>query len=214
MWHSDISSERLPRLAPWLLLAAAVVLAVAVPGVGRAKVFLTVEDALALAFPDCEIERRTVFLSDEQLQRARELVGEEIEGALAHPYEATCAGEYAGTAYFDTHRVRTLPETLMVVIDPEEQVRRIEILAFREPEEYIPREIWYEQFSDRELSPELDLKRDIRGVTGATLTARATTEAVRRVLALHKVIRAAATLSEEQPAGEKSPEEKPSEETP
>ncbi len=211
MWHSDTSSDRPRRRAAWLLFAAAALLAVASPGSGRAKVFLTVDDALALAFPDCQIERLTTFLTDEQLERARELSGEEIEGALVHPYEATCAGEYAGTAYFDTHRVRTLAETLMVVIDSEERVRRIEILAFREPEEYIPREVWYEQFSARQLAPELDLKRDIRGVTGATLTARATTDAVRRVLALHRVIRAAEPPSEP-PSEKKLSEEKLSEE--
>jgi hypothetical protein len=70
-------------------------------------------------------------------------------------------------------------------------VRRIEVLAFREPEDYLPRAAWYGQFLDRELGDGLALKRDIRGVAGATLTARATTDAVRRVLALHRVIAAA-----------------------
>ena len=143
---------------------------------------------VSIAFPGCEIERRTVFLTDEQLEQARKLAGVEIEKALAYPYEARCDGEVAGTAYFDTHRVRTLAETLMVAVDSRGTVRRIEILAFREPEDYIPREIWYDQFDGQELDDELTLKREIRGVTGATLTARATTEAVRRVLALHTVL--------------------------
>lgn len=192
MWRSATSSElgsRRPEgrsAGSSLLVVLALVLAAAGPV--RAKVFLTVDEALALAFPGCEIERRNVFLSDGQVARARELAGVEVPGALVHPYVARCGGREAGTAYFDTHRVRTLPETLMVVVDPEGRVRRIEILAFREPEEYIPREIWYRQFTDQALDDELDLKREIRGVTGATLTARATTDAVRRVLALHRVI--------------------------
>ena len=40
----------------------------------------------------------------------------------------------------------------------------------------------------RKLDDDLALKRGIRSVTGATLTARATTEAVRRILALHRVV--------------------------
>jgi len=60
--------------------------------------------------------------------------------------------------------------------------------SFLEPPDYIPREAWYRQFEGRGLDPDLDLKRAIRPVTGATLTARATTSAVRRVLALHRVI--------------------------
>jgi Na+-translocating ferredoxin:NAD+ oxidoreductase RnfG subunit len=52
----------------------------------------------------------------------------------------------------------------------------------------MPREGWYGQYEGRLLDDDLALKRGIRPVTGATLTARATTEAVRRVLALHQVI--------------------------
>lgn len=153
-----------------------------------ARVFLSVDEALARAFPDCSTERRTVFLTEAQLERARKLAGVEVVSALVHPYVARCDGEVAGTAYLDTHRVRTLAETLMVVVGRDGRVRRIEILAFREPPEYIPREIWYGQFDGRELDDELRLKRKIHGVTGATLTARATTEAVRRVLAIHQVL--------------------------
>lgn len=183
------------RIAPFFL-AALTVLAPALLGAGTAvaKVFLTVEEALDIAFPGCEVERRTVFLEDVQFERVLELAGVEVESRLVHPYVAECDGVPAGVAYFDTHRVRTLAETLIVVVDPEDRVRRIEILAFREPEDYIPRDIWYEQFTDQELDDSLDLKREIRGVTGATLTARATTDAVRRVLAFHQVIREAEAI--------------------
>jgi hypothetical protein len=153
-----------------------------------ARVFLTVDEALKLAFPGCRVERRTAFLTPEQLARARKLAGVEIPGALLAYYVATRDGRPAGTAYFDTHRVRTLPETVMVVVDPTSQVTRIEVLSFREPEDYLPRGAWYGQFTGRKLDPELDLKRGIHPVTGATLTARATTAAVRRVLALHQVL--------------------------
>jgi Na+-translocating ferredoxin:NAD+ oxidoreductase RnfG subunit len=61
-------------------------------------------------------------------------------------------------------------------------------VTFREPLEYMPRKGWYEQYEGQELDDDLALKRNIRPVTGATLTARATTDAVRRVLALHAVV--------------------------
>jgi len=189
MWPSDTSSR--PRrshraLGVWLL---AVLAGGALVPPAAAKVFLTTDEALGLAFPHCRIDRRTVYLTEEQLGRARQLAAVEIPGAVVHPYVAACDGKYAGVAYFDTHRVRTLPETLMIVVDPADRVRRVEILSFQEPEDYIPRGPWYEQFQDEPLSEELQLDRRIRGVTGATLTARATSGAVRRVLALHQVIR-------------------------
>lgn len=153
-----------------------------------AKVFLTVEEALALAFPDCRVERRTAFLTPEEVARARQLAGVEVPSALQTYYVARREGKPAGTAYFDTHRVRTLPETVMVVVDPDGRVARVEVLSFREPEDYLPRDAWYGQFEGKALDGELDTKRGVRPVTGATLTTRATTAAVRRVLALHQVI--------------------------
>ncbi|HYO12438.1 MAG TPA: FMN-binding protein [Thermoanaerobaculia bacterium] len=182
-----MSSSRARRLAAALSLGLAL-LGGAAARPAFAKVFLTVEEALRLAFPGCEVTRRTAYLTPEQVRRARELSRGEVPSALVTSYAATRGGQPAGTAYFDTHRVRTLPETLMVVVDPQGKVARVEVISFREPEEYLPRGAWYEQFQSEALDRDLQLKRDIHPVTGATLTARATTNAVRRVLALHRVI--------------------------
>lgn len=163
-----------------------------------AKVFLTVDEALHLAFPGCAVERRTVFLTAAQKARVKQLAKGEVKSALVNPYHATCDGKDGGTAYFDAHVVRTLPETLMVVIDPQGRIKRIEVLSFAEPEDYLPPARWYGQFTGQGLGDDLALGHHIRGVTGASLTARATTEAVRRVLALHQVI-----VSKEAVAGAK-----------
>ncbi len=155
-----------------------------------AKVFLTQEEALRLAFPGAKIERKTAFLTQAQQKEAQKLSGdEEVPGALVAYYVARSDGKEIGTAYFDTHVVRTLPETIMVVVDAAGRIARIEVLSFSEPEEYLPRPHWYEQFRGKPLDEELSMKRRIRPVTGATLTARATSEAARRVLALHRVLR-------------------------
>jgi len=153
-----------------------------------ATVLITVEEALELAFPGAITERQTLFLSDDQRDKAKKESGSEISSALATRYVAKGVdGAVLGWAYLDTHRVRTLPETLMVVIGADGAVRRVEVVTFREPLEYMPRGAWYAQYKGQELDDDLVLKRDIRPVTGATLTTRATTEAVRRVLAIHAV---------------------------
>jgi hypothetical protein len=158
-----------------------------------ARVLLSVDEALKLAFPGCQVAHHTAYLTAGQMKRARELAAVEVPSALVTSYAATRDGKPVGTAYFDTHPVRTLPETVMVVVDPQGKVARVEVISFEEPEQYLPRGGWYGQFGGKGLSPDLDLKRGIHPVTGATLTARATTEAVRRVLALHQVIVAAGT---------------------
>jgi FMN-binding domain len=185
--------ERLARVrllsGTRLLVAAAGLLAAAAAG---AKVFLTPEEALKIAFPGATITRRTAFLTKAQQEAARKLSGdEELPSALATFYTGIKDGQLVGTAYLDTHVVRTMPETILVVVDPAGAIARIEVLSFSEPEEYLPKARWYEQFQGKPLDDELSLKRAVRPVTGATLTARATTDAARRVLALHKVLQEA-----------------------
>ncbi len=174
----------LRRLPPaWLP-----VVLMAVSGGAEAKVFLSIDEALALAFPRSTVEHRTIYLNAGELKRAQALAGVDIPGGIIHAYVARRDSSLVGTAYFDTHKVRTLPETIMVVVGPDWRVVRVEVIAFGEPASYLARESWYEQFGGRGLDAELALKRGIRGITGATLTARAATAAVRRTLALHQVI--------------------------
>lgn len=184
-----MSSERAGRRwrwGRWAIVASAGLALLAAPA--AARVLLTVDEALALAFPEAQVEHQTRYLTDEQQKRVEQLAGQPLASAIAHPYVARRDQAVVGTAYFDVHVVRTLPETLMVVVDPAGRVVRVEVLAFDEPPDYLPRGEWYAQFRNRGLDDELSLAGAIRPVTGATLTARATTAAVRRVLALDRVL--------------------------
>ena len=155
------------------------------PTSSSAKSFLTQEEALRLALPKgAVVTRKTAFLSEaDRAEVARRTEGAPPPGLVAY-YVAAVDGKDAGTAYFDTHVVRTEPETLLVLVDPRGAIARIEILSFSEPEEYLPRANWYGQFSGKTLTDELSEKRGVRAVTGATITVRVTVEAARRVLAL------------------------------
>jgi uncharacterized protein with FMN-binding domain len=155
-----------------------------------ARVFLTQEEALRLAFPTgVVVERRTSFLTPTQQGAVQKLSGaDRPPSALVISYAGTREGRLVGTAYFDTHLVRTQPESLMVLVASNGTIERIEVLSFSEPEEYMPREHWYGQFPGKGLDRELSLKRGVRAVSGATLTARATIEAARRILALHRAL--------------------------
>jgi len=72
----------------------------------------------------------------------------------------------------------------MVVIDPKGALRRVDVLAFHEPPEYLPTERWIGQFTGHALDDDLKLGAGIQGITGATLSAQAMTSGVRRALAL------------------------------
>jgi len=152
---------------------------------------LSLEEALQTAFPPpATIERKTAFLTPAQLDSVRADAGSDVavDQSVVTYYVATRDGAPVGVAYFDSHRVRTLNEVLMIVLGPDEKVRRIEVLRFAEPPEYHPRDGWLAQFEGHALAPDLSLKGAISAMTGATLTSNAVTRAVRRVLALHRRI--------------------------
>lgn len=183
----------IPR--PALLVIAMASAAFGPPAPAYAQT-LTQEEALRLAFPGADaVERRTAYLDDAQVARARSLAGPEaeIESEIVTYYVAREGEAVLGVAYFDAHRVRTLPEVLMIVVGPDGRIRRIEVVRFSEPPEYLPPGGWLRQFDGRALDAELSSKGGIANITGATLTARAATAASRRVLALHQVIAPGAT---------------------
>jgi electron transport complex protein RnfG len=154
-----------------------------------AKVFVTLDEALKMAFPDCEMKKTNFYLTKDQVEEAKNLSGSDVDSSLLLRYEGVCkSDDVSGYAYVDTHRVRTQPESILVVLNKDKTVRKIEILTFNEPTEYIPKPKWYEQFEKQAFSDDLQIKRGISPVTGASLTARATTQAVRRVLALDQVV--------------------------
>ena len=171
-------------LAPALLAAA---LGAGVPA--AAKVFYTQEEALALAFPDADrVEPRNWVLTGEQAARIEELSRAKLDSKLVRVWRGAKGDVLLGFALIDVHTVRTQAEALMVVLTPEGSVRTVRMLAFHEPLDYLPPERWYEQFDAKTKDDPLRVGGDIHGIAGATLSSRATADAVRRALAIYQVL--------------------------
>ena len=169
--------------------AALVALVAGAAGVAHAKVFYSRREALALAFPDADrIEDESILLGDEQAGRIEQLAKSQLESRLVRLYTGFRGGELLGYAFIEVHNVRTLPEAFLVVLSPDGDVRALRLLAFHEPLEYMPSARWYQQFEQKSLAAPLRVGRDVHGIVGATLSARATTEGVRRALALYQVV--------------------------
>ncbi|MEX0827916.1 MAG: FMN-binding protein [Haliea sp.] len=173
-----------------VLLACAVGLGCVLLGpAALAKVFYAKDEALKLAFPEADrIEMLTFILTEVQLKKAEQMARVRIESKLFTFYIGKKNSEILGYAAIDSHIVRTLPETFMVVLTPEGRVRTTLVLAFYEPLEYAPAERWLGQFRDQKLSPDLWVGREIAGIAGSTLTAQAIIQGVRKVLALFQIL--------------------------
>jgi hypothetical protein len=149
---------------------------------------LSRDEALAGAYPGAQIRAEQVFLTPAQLKQAGTRAGITIQSALVARYIASRDGRMVGRAYVDTHVVRTKKESLLISLDATGQVLRVDLTAFLEPPEYRAPEPWLRQYRGRDLSDDLAINRAVRPIAGATLTARAANDAVRRVLAIDQIL--------------------------
>ncbi len=151
---------------------------------------LTQDEALALAFPGAEVERRTAFLDEAQLARASALAGPDVdvESTVVTYYVAIRRGEPAGVAYFDADRVRTLPQVLMIVVGTDGRLVRVETVSFRDPPESPAPGGCRPQCTAPAPAPPPPPTGAARTPPRRTLTSGAVTRATRRVMALHAII--------------------------
>lgn len=170
------------------ILGTTLLVAAACAQPANAQIFSTKEESLQRTFPGRSVERKTIFLTDAQVEEVRRTARTAVESRVVTYYIARDEHGVAGYVFFDTHTVRTMPETFMVAIRPDSTVAGIEILAFHEPVDYLPDERWLQFFVDRRLTDDLWIKRSIPNITGATLSTRSINEGVRRFLALFESI--------------------------
>ena len=170
-------------------MRCAIILFALLSASAEARVLMTQEQALASAFPaGARVVRQKFFLSAPQLDAARKESGVDFRDELVVRYAGFSGDRLLGYAYFDAHRVRTLPETVMVVVAPDGSVDRVDILSFDEPTDYFPKRRWIDQLLHRKLDDDLSLTGAVRPISGASLTGRAIVAATRKVLALHRVL--------------------------
>jgi Na+-translocating ferredoxin:NAD+ oxidoreductase RnfG subunit len=133
-------------------------------------------------------ERETLLLTASEKAVSAETSAQEDISALVTRYVVRDASGVIGYAYLDKHLVRTLPQTIMVAVDEEGALVGIRVLAFREPSEYMAKEGWLGRFHGKTVDDEIRMKKNIDGMTGATLTSRAVTQCARRTMAIHRIL--------------------------
>lgn len=153
-----------------------------------AEVLMTEKAALERAFPGATPGRRVVYLTDRQIAAVEKAARSKMPSAIVTVFEVRSEGRVTGRAILDTHLVRTMPETLLTVVEPDGRLRMALVLQFGEPPDYLPREGWLKTLEGKALDEDLWPGRGVRRVTGSTLTVQALTEALRRALAINRLI--------------------------
>jgi len=171
------------------LLAIVIFFGLAFSPMLGSKVFYTPEQARQLAFPDADrIEKRSYVLTRAQAEAVERLSRTTLDSKLVRLQTAWRGETLLGYFQIDVHNVRTKPEALLIVLDAQGRVAQVRVLAFHEPLDYKPVQRWYDGFVGKKSGDSLRVGFDVDAVSGATLTTRATTSAVRRVLAYHEVL--------------------------
>jgi len=163
-----------------LMLAALTVTSIA-------RVYYSKQEAMELAFgAGAKVEMLPLFLTERQRQAIERLARVELDSSLYTFYVGRRDGRKVGYAAIETHTVRTKPETLLIVLTQDGRLRRVVVLAFHEPPEYQPPDRWFARLLGVPIEG-LRLGGEVEGITGATLSARAALDSVRKVLAVYRI---------------------------
>ena len=157
---------------------------------GHGQVFKTQDEALSEVFSDADtVIRKTLFLDDEQISRIQTKSKSRVDNAIISYYVGYKDNRMLRFAYFEDSIVRTKKAVLLILITPQNIIEKIEVLAFYEPQDYLPISKWFQLFTGHKLSDQLMPGKAIHAVTGATLSVQAFAAMARRALAIHELIR-------------------------
>jgi len=153
-----------------------------------AKIFYSKNEAMELAFgKTATVEVLSLFPDEQQQAKIQDLAKTKLESGMFSFYVGKEQGKVLGYAAIESITVRTKPETLMIVLTPEGELRNITTLAFHEPPEYQPPERWFEQLYKRAIT-DMDFNKGVDGIAGATLSTRAAITSVRKVMGIYQVM--------------------------
>jgi Na+-translocating ferredoxin:NAD+ oxidoreductase RnfG subunit len=153
-----------------------------------ATVFYSKNEAMELAFgKGTPVEQLSLFPDEAQITQIQQLAKVKLESGLFTFYVGKNQDKILAYAAIESSTVRTKPETLMIVLTPEGELRNVYTLAFHEPPEYQPPDRWFEQLYKRPLA-DMDFSKGVDGISGATLSTRAGIDSIRKVMAIYQVI--------------------------
>jgi hypothetical protein len=153
-----------------------------------ATVYLTVEQAQALMFPNARFTPDFRTLTDAQAAAIERDSGVNVRNRALQIWRVSTGGWFIADDVVGKHDF--IPFALG--LDQSGAVTSIEILEYRESYGYEVREPrWRAQFTGKRHGAMLKLDGDIQNISGATLSCRHITDGVKRWLATYAIVLAA-----------------------
>ena len=163
--------------------------------------YLSKDEALALAFPQegAIVEPVELEITAERGARYEKFMHAGAPVGLREPvYIGRVGGEVVGFAMILTERSRYRPITFLVALDPAGKVRRVDVMIYREPRGgEVTKDRFVAQYEGVE--ERVRLGREIRPISGATVSGQVMTFGVNKAVFFARELRA-------QLAAEQAPE--------
>lgn len=159
--------------------------ALLVPSAVHATVYMTPEQAQAAMFPGEALKPEFRQLSPQQVAAIRQASGETPLSKDLRAWRASGGGWFLVDQVIGKHEFITFA----VALDASGAVKGVEILDYRESyggQVRDPR--WRAQFTGKRAGQSLQLGREVRNISGATLSSKHVTDGVRRLLATYAVV--------------------------
>ena len=167
------------RDAKWIWLPVA-----AVSTSVYATTYLTEEQAQQAIFPGGIFMQAFVTLRDDQAREIERRTDVNVRNRAVRVWKV------AGGGYFVVDDVLGKHDfiTYAIGLNADGSVKQVEIMDYRESYGYQIRDPeWRKQFAGKTAASPLKLERDIKNISGATLSCRHIADGVKRVLATHDV---------------------------
>jgi hypothetical protein len=167
------------RTSPWLVVPITVVSSSA-----YATTYLTVQQAQQLIFPGAQLAESVVTLTADQQLQIGQLAGIPVQRPQIRLWRAPDGGVFIVDEVIGKHEFITYA----LGLNADGSVRQIEILDYRESYGWeIRNQNWRHQFVGKTAADPLRLDKDVRNISGATMSCRHVTEGVKRLLAAYAV---------------------------
>ena len=157
-------------------------------GGAQTRVYLSEDEAIRRALHKADSVRvRTLSLTREDADTLSAELDMQIMGHQYSFYEAVRDGNVERRAVIVDVIGQHQPITFIVGILPDETVERVEIMVYREARGgEVRRRAFLKQFEQKSLEDPLLVNRDIKNITGATISSRSVADGVRLALILHQ----------------------------
>lgn len=173
-----------------LAVAAASALCLASPVLTAEKVdvYLSLEEAPKVMFPDADRVERKDVASDESLRgRMKQRIGR-LKPSIWEPFYISFTAykqdQVIGYAVVCEEIGKHRPITFIVATTPDRVVKNVSVMMYREPiGGEIRHRAFLKQFAAKNLDHPIAARRDIKNISGATLSVRAMSRGVRKALA-------------------------------